>query len=36
MVLSAAPLGNDVLLEVAFESCGTKKLMQNAAKLEKL
>ena len=36
MVLTAAPLGNDVLLEVAFESCGTKKLMQNAAKLEKL
>ena len=36
LVLSAAPLGNDVLLEVAFESCGTKKLMQGMAKLEKL
>lgn len=36
LVVSAAPLGNDVLLEVAFESCGTKKLMQGMAKLEKL
>ena len=36
LVLSAAPLGNDVLLEVAFDTCGTKKLMQNAARLEKL
>ncbi len=36
LVLSAAPLGNDVLLEVAFDSCGTKKLMQGMAKLEKL
>ncbi len=36
LVLSAAPLGNDVLLEVAFDTCGTKKLMQNAARLEKI
>ncbi|MBR5409162.1 MAG: UvrD-helicase domain-containing protein [Clostridia bacterium] len=36
MVLSAVPLGNDVLLEVAFETSGTKKLMQKAARLEKL
>ena len=36
MVISATPLGNDVLLEVAFESCGTKKLMQVSARLEKL
>ena len=36
LVISAAPLGNDVLLEVAFDSCGTKKLMQGMAKLEKI
>ena len=36
MVLTAHPLGNDVLLEVAFDSCGTKKLMQKAARLTKL
>ena len=36
LVLSAVPLGNDVLLEVAFDTCGTKKLMQGMAKLEKL
>ncbi|MBQ6066226.1 MAG: UvrD-helicase domain-containing protein [Clostridia bacterium] len=33
LVLSAVPLGNDTLLEVAFETYGTKKLMANAAKL---
>lgn len=36
MVISITPLGNDKLLEVAFESCGTKKLMANAAKLTKV
>ena len=36
MVLSAQKLGNDVLLDVAFDSCGTKKLMQRAARLKKL
>ncbi len=36
MVLSATALGNDILLEVAFDSYGTKKLMQNVARLEKL
>ena len=36
LVLSAVPLGNDILLEVAFDSCGTKKLMQGMAKLQKL
>lgn len=35
LVLAAQPLGNDLLLEVAFDSCGTKKLMAGAAKLEK-
>lgn len=36
LVVSCVPLGGDCLLEVAFESCGTKKLMANAARLEKL
>ena len=36
LVLSAHPLGNDVLLEVAFDTVGTKKLMLSAARLEKL
>ena len=33
LVVSAVKLGNDTLLEVAFETFGTKKLMANAAKL---
>lgn len=36
VVLSAKPVGNDVLLEIAFENAGTKKLMANFAKLEKV
>ncbi len=36
MVLSATPMGNDTLLEIAFDEKGTKKLMANFAKLEKL
>lgn len=36
VVLSANPMGNDVLLEIAFDRAGTKKLMSNFAKLEKL
>lgn len=35
-IISASVLGNDQFLEVAFDSCGTKKLMANAAKLEKI
>ncbi|MDD4700141.1 MAG: 3'-5' exonuclease [Oscillospiraceae bacterium] len=35
-VLSATRMGNDVLLEVAFDDVGTKKIMSNFAKLEKL
>ena len=35
LVVLAQPLGNDVLLEVAFDSVGTKKLMAGAAHLEK-
>ncbi|MDR0531924.1 MAG: UvrD-helicase domain-containing protein [Oscillospiraceae bacterium] len=34
MVLSTKPMGNDTLLEVAFDRVGTKKLMANYAKLE--
>lgn len=36
VVLSAQPMGSDVLLEVAFEKAGTKKLMAKFAKLSKL
>ena len=36
VVVSAVPMANDTLLEIAFENTGTKKLMANFAKLEKL
>lgn len=36
VVLSATAMGNDTLLEVAFDRAGTKKLMANFARLEKL
>ena len=36
MILSATPMANDTLLEIAFEKVGTKKLMANFARLEKL
>ncbi len=36
VVLSATAMGNDILLEVAFDRAGTKKLMANFARLEKL
>ena len=35
VVLSVKPMGNDCMLEIAFETAGTKKLMANFAKLEK-
>ena len=31
MVLSVRPMGNDALVEVAFDGVGTKKLMLRAA-----
>jgi DNA helicase-2/ATP-dependent DNA helicase PcrA len=31
MVLSVRPMGNDALIEVAFDKVGTKKLMLKAA-----
>ena len=34
-ILSATPMGNDVLLEIAFDQAGTKKLMSNFARLTK-
>ena len=36
VILSVQPMGNDNLLEVAFDKAGTKKLMANYAKLEKI
>lgn len=36
IILSAKPMGNDVLLEIAFDKAGTKKLMSNFAKLDKV
>ena len=35
VVLSAKPMGNDTLLEIAFTNAGTKKIMANFAKVEK-
>ena len=35
VVLSAKPMGNDTLLEIAFATAGTKKIMANYAKVEK-
>ncbi len=35
LVLSATPMANDTLLEIAFDKAGTKKLMANFARLEK-
>ena len=34
MIISAKPMGNDTLLEIAFDEKGTKKLMANFAKLD--
>ena len=34
-VLNATPMGNDTLLEIAFDSKGTKKIMANYAKITK-
>ncbi len=35
-VLSCTPMGGDTLLEIAFDRIGTKKIMSNFAKVEKL
>ncbi len=36
VILSARPMGGDTLLEVVFETAGTKKLMATYAKLKKI
>ena len=36
MVLSITPMGKDMMLEIAFDKVGTKKLMANFSKMEKL
>ena len=36
VILSVIDMGNDSLLEIAFEKVGTKKIMANYARLEKL
>ncbi len=36
MIVSVAPMGNDTLLEIAFDTVGTKKLMANFARLQKV
>ncbi len=36
VVISSKPVANDAMLEIAFEGGGTKKLMANYAKLEKI
>ncbi|MBQ4604292.1 MAG: ATP-dependent DNA helicase PcrA, partial [Clostridia bacterium] len=36
VVLSAKTMGNDTLLEIAFTEAGTKKIMANFAKVEKI
>lgn len=35
-VLSLKPMGNDILMEIAFDKAGTKKMMANFARLEKV
>lgn len=36
MVVSAVAMGNDVMLEICFDKVGTKRVMSNFAKLEKI
>ena len=36
IILSAVPAGNDMKLEIAFETVGTKTLMSSFAPLKKL
>jgi DNA helicase-2/ATP-dependent DNA helicase PcrA len=36
IVISMEPMSNDTLVEVAFEKVGTKKIMANFAKLQKI
>ncbi len=36
LIVSAVKMGNDVMLEIAFNKVGTKRVMSNFAKLEKI
>lgn len=36
VIISCESMGGDTLLEIAFDSCGTKKIMSNFVKLKKL
>ncbi len=36
MVVKATPMGNDTMLEISFDTVGTKKVMANFAKIEKI
>ena len=36
MIVSLRPMGNDVLMEIAFEKVGTKKIMQNMGAVKKI
>lgn len=36
VILNATPMGGDTLLEIAFSSAGTKRIMANYAKLEQI
>ena len=36
LILSTTPMANDILLEIAFDKVGTKKLFSNFARLKKL
>ncbi|MCM1506757.1 MAG: UvrD-helicase domain-containing protein [Ruminococcus flavefaciens] len=35
-VISSTPMGNDAMLEIAFDSVGTKRIMANLARLKKI
>ena len=36
LIISAVPMGNDTMLEIAFDRVGTKRIMSNFAKLDKI
>lgn len=36
MVISLKPMGNDVLMEIAFDKVGTKKIMANMGAVKKI
>ncbi len=36
MIINSKKMGNDSLLEIAFDTCGTKKVMAKFAKIEKI